>query len=89
MFVSYRSTEEAIAEAVIDRDFILGLRGNTALVSMVLNPSTSKITPTYKDYLDHLVMEVGADHWNFRQLEDQSYQIILVWEDHTKKQKVA
>ena len=75
--------------SLILRDFILGLRGNAAMFSLVLNPSTSKITPTYKDYLDKLVIEVEADHWNFRQLEDQSYQIILVWEDHSKKQKVA
>jgi hypothetical protein len=89
MFISFRSSEEAREQASIDKDFIIGSRGNSSTSSIVLNPSISKITPTYKDYLDQLVLEVSANYWKFYKLQDHCYQIILVWQDQIENQKAA
>jgi len=90
MFISYRSTEEAKIQAKEDKELILAMRKGGSFDTILINKSTNKITPTYKDYLDQIVIEVNASCWKINQVESSKCQVLLFWEESSApKLKVA
>lgn len=82
MFISFRSKEEATEQAKADKDSILASNRQNRFV---INQSTTKITPTYKDYLDQLVIEVNADAWDIQKVDDNTFNVGIIWNSQDSK----